>query len=448
MASCSAPSLDELSADLARRAPPGPLWLAFSGGLDSTVLLHLLARAGLGGRLTVMHVDHGLHPDSAAWAAHCEAVTRGLGLAFVNETVTVDRAAGLEAGARHARYRALAARAGAGTLFTAHHRDDQAETLLLRLLRGAGVAGLAAIREWGHWRDTPLWRPLLAVPRARLRELAEQGGWPWLEDPSNADQNLDRNYLRGTVLPALVARWPGALATLARAADHQAEAAGLLDERAAEDAAALGAAPDRLPLAVLELSGLRRRNLLRWWLVQAGAGAPSQALLAQIEALLAAPADRAARVEWGGWQLRRFAGQLYLLGRDGLAPLAEELVWPPGRAPVAVGAWCLTPDSDSDVGPPAAPLSAPGAPLVRRPRDAGALRLVPASGGERLLRNGCHQRVSELWRAAGVPPWRRAQWPLIYEGDTLRCVPGVGVDDVWRERVLEAWSLWLNPDRD
>ncbi|HCE40093.1 MAG TPA: tRNA lysidine(34) synthetase TilS, partial [Alcanivorax sp.] len=227
MASRSAPSLDELSADLARRAPPGPLWLAFSGGLDSTVLLHLLARAGLGGRLTVMHVDHGLHPDSAAWAAHCRAVTRGLGLAFVNETVTVDRAAGLEAGARHARYRALAARAGAATLITAHHRDDQAETLLLRLLRGAGVAGLAAIREWGHWRDTPLWRPLLAVPRARLRALAEQGGWPWLEDPSNADRSLDRNYLRGTVLPALVARWPGALATLARAADHQAEAAGL-----------------------------------------------------------------------------------------------------------------------------------------------------------------------------------------------------------------------------
>ncbi|QJX01847.1 hypothetical protein HML84_05065 [Alcanivorax sp. IO_7] len=227
------------------------------------------------------------------------------------------------------------------------------------MLRGAGVAGLAAIREWGHWRDTPLWRPLLAVPRARLRALAEQGGWPWLEDPSNADRSLDRNYLRGTVLPALVARWPGTLATLARAADHQAEAAGLLDERAAEDAAALGAAPDRLPLTALELSGPRRRNLLRWWLVEAGAGAPSQALLAQIEALLAAPADRAARVEWGGWQLRRFAGQLYLLGRDGLAPLAEELAWPPGRAPVAVGAWCLTPDpdadADADAGSPAAP---------------------------------------------------------------------------------------------
>ena len=443
MAPRPSPSLDELSADLARRAPPGPLWLAFSGGLDSTVLLHLLARAGLGARLTALHVDHGLHPDSAAWAAHCRAVAGDLGIAFESATVTVDRAGGLEAGAREARYQALTARAGGTTLITAHHRDDQAETLLLRLLRGAGVAGLAAIREHGQHGATPLWRPLLGLSRRRLQALAEQGGWSWLEDPSNADQSLDRNYLRGTVLPALARRWPGAMATLARAADHQAEAAALLDERAAEDAAALGATGDRLGLAVAGLSGPRRRNVLRWWLVEAGAGAPSQALLAQIEGLLAAPADRAARVEWGGWQLRRFAAELHLLDRATLTPLAGEQVWPPGQDSLSLGAWRLEPVADAS-----ASVVQGAMPGVWRPRDAGPLRLVPAAGGERLHRNGCHQRVSELWRAAGVPPWRRAQWPLIYEGDTLRCVPGVGVDDAWRERVLEAWSLRLVSDRD
>ena len=425
-------SLDTLTTDLARRAPPGPLWLAFSGGLDSTVLLHALARAGLGSRLTVAHVDHGLHPDSAAWAGHCQRQAAALGLAFQTERVTVDTTAGLEAGAREARYRALAARARGATLITAHHRDDQAETLLLRLLRGAGVAGLAAIREHGDWQGVPLWRPLLSVSRRRLAALAEQGGWPWLEDPSNQDQSLDRNYLRGTVLPALAARWPAAAERLAVAAEHQAEAADLLAERAAEDALALGAEVGRLPLTVTVLSGPRRRNLLRWWLARAGAGGPGRALLAQIEALLAAPPDRAARVQWDRWQVRRFAGDLYLLDQAALAPLDREYPWPADHRTVALGAWCLAPAGQGQ------------AATLWRPVDAGPLRLVPAAGGERLHRNGCHQRVAELWRAAGVPPWRRRQWPLVYEGDTLRCVPGVGVDDAWRRRALEGWALVAN----
>lgn len=427
MAARSAPSLDDLSSDLARRAPAGPLWLAFSGGLDSTVLLHLLVRAGLGARLGVLHVDHGLHPDSAAWAGHCRAVAAGLSLPFISQRVSVERDEGLEAAARHARYQALAAHAGRDTLITAHHRDDQAETVLLRLLRGAGVEGLAAIREHGDWRGTPLWRPLLALTRGDLAALAEQRDWRWLDDPSNADQSLDRNYLRGTVLPALTARWSAATEALARAADNQAEAAGLLAERAAEDAAVLGAARLDLPLALNALSPARRRNLLRWWLARAGAGAPSRALLMQIEGLLAAPADRAARVEWRGWQLRRFAGRLHLLEQARLVPLTGERVWPPGEMPVALGTWRLVPG--------------PGSPAVWRPSDAGPLRLVPAAGGERLHRNGCHQRVSELWRAAGVPPWQRKQWPLVYEGDTLCCVPGIGVADAWRQRPLEQWRL-------
>lgn len=427
MAARSAPTLDELSADLARRAPAGPLWLAFSGGLDSTVLLHLLLRAGLGARLSVIHVDHGLHPDSARWAEHCGAVAEALALPFRQVRVAVERRGGLEAAAREARYRALTAHAGQDTLITAHHRDDQAETVLLRLLRGAGVPGLAAIREQGEWRGTPLWRPLLGVTRDDLAALAAGAGWPWLNDPSNSDQSLDRNYLRGTVLPALVARWPATVAALARAADHQAEAAQVLAERAAEDAAALGVEWFELPLTVKDLSLARRRNLLRWWLARAGAGRPSRVRLAQIEALLQAPAHRAARVEWSGWQLRRFAGRLHLLEQSGLTPLSGERAWPTGDAPVALGVWRLVPGA--------------GAPAVWRPVDAGPLRLLAATGGERLHRNGCHQRVSELWRAAGVPPWRRAQWPLVYEGEALRCVPGVGVADAWRPARLQAWRL-------
>ena len=391
----------EVSADLAttvrslaRRAPAGPLWLAFSGGLDSTVLLHLLVQAGLGPRLSVVHVDHGLHPDSGDWAAHCEGVARALALPFYQERVSVAGRAGLEANARAARYRALCRLAGEGTLITAHHRDDQAETLLLRLLRGAGATGLAAISEHSRRGSTRLWRPLLGVSRETLRGLAEQGGWSWIEDPSNRALHLDRNYLRAEILPRLRLRWPGADAALARAAGHQADAAALLAERAEEDARRLAVSPRRLPLTAWQrLDPPRLRNLLRWWLAAAGAATPSAAILAEILALPSAAADRSERVAWGGWRLVAGPG-------DG----------------------------------------SPEQPVLQVP-DGLPLRLAPARGGERLALNGCHQRVAELWRAAGVPPWRRRQWPLAYVGDELVAVPAVAVADPWRDQPLTAWHL-------
>lgn len=150
-------------------------------------------------------------------------------------------------------------------------------------------------------------------------------------------------------------------------------------------------------------------------------------MLAQIRALLAAPADRPARVEWGGWQLRRFRDVLHLLESRRLAPLDAERIWMPGGAPPDLGAWKLVPGD--------------GEPALWLATDAGELRLAPAAGGERLRRNGCHQRVSELWRTAAVPPWVRAQWPLVYAGDELVSVPGVGVADSWKDRPLAAWHL-------
>lgn len=417
-----------LSAALARRAPQGPLWLAYSGGLDSTVLLHCLVEAGLGPRLAVVHVDHGLHRDSAAWAAHCRREVAALGLDCRVETVSVDGGDGLEANARRARYDALCRHAAGGTLITAHHRDDQAETLLLRLLRGAGPAGLAGIPEHGHWRGTRLWRPLLAVPRSALRERAGQGGWSWLDDPSNADTELDRNYLRARILPDLQARWPGASATLARAAEHQAQAAELLAERARQDMAALGAGERNMPLVgIMALSAARVGNLLRVWLADAGAPPPSSAILAQVRTLLVATSDRSGRVEWGGWQLRRFRGHLHLLESDRLQPLAGGRDWASGDGELDLGAWRL--------------VAGEGVPALWLAADAGPLRLVAARGGERLLRNGCHQRVGELWRAAGVPPWWRGQWPLVYENGELVSVPGVGVSDDWKDRPLAVWHL-------
>ena len=414
-----------------------PAWrIALSGGLDSTVLLHLLA--SLRERetlppLSAMHVHHGLQPAADAWPEHCQALCDRLGVPLHVERVRVDDGPSLERAAREARYAAFAGQLGEGELLlVAQHRDDQAETLLLRLLRGAGATGLAAISEHSRRGSTRLWRPLLGVSRETLRGLAEQGGWSWVEAPSNRALHLDRNYLRAEILPRLRLRWPGADAALARAAGHQADAAALLAERAEEDARRLAVSARRLPLAAWQrLDPPRLRNLLRWWLAAAGAATPSAAILAEILALPSAAADRSARVAWGGWQLRRFQDHLHLLADAELTPLTVARDWPPGTPPPDLGAWRLV------AGPGDGSAEQPALQLP----DGLPLRLAPARGGERLALNGCHQRIAELWRAAGVPPWRRRQWPLVYAGDDLVAVPGVAVADPWRDQPLTTWHL-------
>ncbi|NIR59118.1 MAG: tRNA lysidine(34) synthetase TilS, partial [Gammaproteobacteria bacterium] len=280
---------DDLVAVLAHHAPAARYWVAYSGGLDSLVLLHALAarRDRLGAPLAAVHVDHGLHPDSGRWAAHCARTCAALGVPYECRVVEATAASGEspEAAARRARYEALAGLLEPGAcLLTAHQRDDQAETLLLQLLRGAGPDGLAGMpmcRPLGAgWHL----RPLLDWERADLHAYARAQGLEWVEDASNRDTGIDRNYLRHIVLPALRERWPGAPATLARAARHQAEAAELLVALGRADArAAADAAPGTLRASALrDLPAPRQRNLLRAWIARAGLPAPSAAQLERV----------------------------------------------------------------------------------------------------------------------------------------------------------------------
>lgn len=416
--------------DLAEQAPPGALLLAFSGGLDSSLLLHLLVDAGLGSRLRVVHINHQLQSHSADWAAHCEQVVAGLSLPCKVVPVQVDLGKGVEAGARQARYQALFADAqrDSATVITAHHRDDQAETVLLRLLRGAGVQGLAAMRALDQRQGIAVWRPLLELPRSMLERSARERGLQWQEDPSNQDQSLRRNYLRHSILPALRQRWRGADGILTRTAQHMGDASELLDERAQEDAQAAGVSAQRFPLAGLALlRPARQRNLLRWWLHRQGASAPSTAVLVQLLALQDAAEDSQARVEWGHWEVRLFQGALYLSPREALAPWQGTLSWPQDAPPPSLPFWQLSPTAGEG-----------GVSLMRPPGD---LTLRPFTGGTRLLRNGMHQRIKELWRAAGVPPWQRHQWPLLYRGETLVSVPLVGLADGEALADCEEWFL-------
>jgi tRNA(Ile)-lysidine synthase len=419
-------SSETLQARLAPLSGVTRWWVAYSGGLDSSVLLHAMAtlRRALGAPLQAVHVDHGLHPDAPAWAAHCRRTCEALGLPLRSLRVDVGphRARhGLEGGARAARYEALAALLDVGDcLLTAHHRDDQAETVLLQLLRGGGPSGVAGMPFAVQLGPGRLVRPLLDQPRAALRDYAVGCGLTWLEDPANADTGLDRNYLRHEVLPRLRARWPGLGKTLARAARHAAEAVAVVDERAAEDlAAAHGAAPDRLRIDALSaLPVPRRRALLRHWCLSLGLPVPDTVRLDEVlGAVLLAGADRSPLVAWGGVELRRYRDELFL-GRP-LPPFdpGVRLAWDPRQPldlPAGLGRLRLAAGGVLEVSP-----ASPGL-EVRFRAPALTCRPVDRAG---------HRSLKKLCQEAGIPPWLRDRVPLVFRNGRLAAVADLWVCD-------------------
>ncbi len=296
--------------------------VAFSGGPDSTALLlalhELLGDSGRG-RLRAAHVDHGLQSESGDWARHCKAQARSLGLSLVCREVEVRAdGRGVEAAARRARYEALAGLMEPGEcLLTAHHQDDQWETLLLRMLRGTGIAGLAGIREKRRLGRGWLLRPLLDVPRTDLRAWLKRKGANCIDDPSNRDTGFDRSLVRNKVLPLLRGRWPGAGVTAGRLARLAGETRELLQALAEEDGRGI-AREDHIDCeGLLRLSAPRRANLLRERLAVHGVRAPSEARLnAALDMLLSAASDRHPVARWGGVRLARRRGRIYICPED------------------------------------------------------------------------------------------------------------------------------------
>lgn len=279
--------------------PPQPanrIGIAFSGGLDSTVLLHRLAQlsGGQGVELFALHVHHGLSPNADAWAAHCQRVCAALKVPLTLARVTVIPAdKGLEAAARSARMTAFAdffQTQQLDWLLLAQHRDDQAETVLFRLLRGAGSRGLAGMRQESLQNGVRLWRPLLAVSRAELRDWALAQGLNWIEDESNQDPRHARNWLRNEILPRLRQRFPALDAVLARTAAQLAEDTELLDALAQIDARTTCDAQGRIVTRLLAtLPEPRARNLLRHWLAGQGVHLDRARLADVLRQALAAP---------------------------------------------------------------------------------------------------------------------------------------------------------------
>ncbi len=314
--------------------PSARICVALSGGLDSSVLLHAAARLD-SGRLRAIYVNHQLHVDAAAWGRHCAGLCATLDVPFTALTVTVgsNTGEGPEAAARRARYGALAEALGDGeVLLTAHHRDDQAETLLLNLLRGAGPAGLAGIGSRTPLGRGEVRRPLLDLPRSALLDYARQSGLDWIEDPGNVDPRMDRNFLRHRILPALEGRWPGARTTLSRAARFSGEAARMIDELGALDARRVQRCGRILVPALRSLGESRQRNVVRHLCrLRLGAVPPEARLREGVAQLLGAAGDRQPLLAWPGGEIRRYRGELYLSRPLQPRPSAPDLPELPAR---------------------------------------------------------------------------------------------------------------------
>lgn len=401
--------------DILREAPPQltarRVWVACSAGLDSTVLLDVLSRLGLRG-LRVIHVHHGLQAAADGWQARCAADCARRGIAFEARRVQIAAhdARGPEAAARAARYTAFAEVLGPGdVLATAHHLDDQAETFLMRALRGSGPGGLAAMRACQPFAGGLLWRPLLRFARAELEAYAREHGLEGVDDPHNRELRYLRSWLRHELMPVLRARLPSAAAGLARSAALCAQTEELLAERAREDAALAARGAGLSVSALKALSAARRANLLRWWIARQNLPPMPHAIHAGFEALLHARADAEPRLAWPGAELRRYRDELLVMPPLPPEPQGAELVWD-GCARLTLPPGCGT-------------LSPPDA--VCAPR---ALRVRFAAGGERFRpQSSAHRRsLKNLFQERGVPPWRRRRTPLVYEGAELRWVGGLG----------------------
>ena len=418
--------------------PAAPLLVAYSGGLDSTVLLHALAdsEAARTRGLRAVHIDHGLNEASEDWARHCRAQCEALGVEIVARIIDVVRrpGLGLEASARRARYAEIETLMTRGEIVAlAHHRDDQAETVLLKLLRGAGPEGIGAMRPLRTLGRGLAWRPLLELPRAALRDYAEQHRLEWIADPSNADQTIDRNFLRMQVIPRISQRWPEAESSIAQSANWARAAAEFIHDEARRALArvqGLDAATLRyrdwldLPLAL-------RDPVLRLWLRSLDLSEPTHYQASELVRQLAeAGDDRQPCVRWPGTEVRRYRELLYAMPPLQFPPFdwLAEFDGSPLRLPLDLGTLHLVKETSQRLDPP--------------------LHVRFRLGGESLrLAGSSHNRdLRDLFQEAGIPPWQRARIPLVFDSDGhLLAVANLWLGTLGAERLapLRARIEWV-----
>ena len=420
-------SVDALRRILSERlGEVATLKVAYSGGIDSHTLLHALCqlRTTTGWKISALHVNHGLQAESDKWAEHCLRVCRDLEVSCVVGRIQVEDRddEGLEAAARRLRYAWLAKHVDHGdVLMTAHHLDDQAETILLQLLRGSGVRGLAAMPIICRFSAGKLVRPLLEFERSELKAYAKRNSLRWVEDASNRDVHRSRNFIRHRVVPMLEQHWPRAKHALVRGGRHAGEAATLLDAIALEDMQSSIAAQDGCEVdsvllvpALLNLSAERRHNVLRYWIRQLNLPPPSSLHMNQIDdVIVKSTRSRHAAVAWPGAEVRRYRNQLFAMRRLTDPDPGLKVTWNL-RQPIEVPGTGYVLKCVESIGDG----------LSRERIGKGAITVRLRQGGETCCLPGRshHHKLKKLLQEAGVPPWQRQRLPLIFVDEDLAAV--------------------------
>lgn len=417
---------ERVAAALTPLIPSGSsILLGLSGGMDSVVLLHLLHKlaADYTWKISALHVHHGISPNADSWADFCTQLCNRYNICLHVEYVniaTLREEHGIEAAARKLRHEAFA-KQDCDFVALAHHADDQAETLLLQLLRGAGLKGASAmpLLKSGTTGFPAIVRPLLDISRSSLSDFASHHELHWIEDESNGDSYYPRNFLRQRVLPLLEEKFPAYRKTLVRSAHHFAEGAELLDELAQQDAQGWKAGTPFEISLLRTLSFSRTKNLLRYVLQNCGAPMPSVKLLEEMmHQLQEAKEDTDLCIEYGGWQIRYYQYKAYVLrALEDFDPDYQlswqgesELAWPASNL-------CLLFKQHMGRGISLKKLQS--APVTIRLR----------SGGEKLrpFSNATTRSLKNLLQEHKVPPWLRERMPLIFCGNDLVCAVGVAI---------------------
>lgn len=437
-AALSVPQLALQLSQLAQQHSITDWCLAYSGGVDSQVLLHLLHQiqqqpelhGSLQFNLSAVYIDHQLQAESSAWSEHCAQQCAALNIPF--QSIAVDARAKTgespEAAARAARYGALKNVIQPGMcLLTAQHQDDQVETVLIQLLRGAGAAGLSAMPECNEFGKGWHARPLLNVSQRAIHAYAEQHQLKWVEDPSNQLPHYDRNFLRQGIMPKLKQRWPSVNKTLGRFARQQAENNALLEELALTDLATLQQTDGSIQLAALrQLSSARARNALRYWIKTHQASMPSSALLEQLlQQIQADSHDNHLCISWGDNEVRRFRDALYLQ-KQSQHDAQQVIAWD-GEQRLEL------PSLDKTLEFIHTQTTADITYLLKAEILDMLLTIRFRQGGERIQPAGRqgHRELKKLFQEASVAEWQRSRIPLLYAGDQLVAVAGYWLADEW-----------------
>ncbi|ALS97776.1 tRNA lysidine(34) synthetase TilS [Lacimicrobium alkaliphilum] len=423
--------------------PSQPVYVAYSGGMDSHVVLHLLARFGAshpGHSYGAVHIHHGLSDNADSWLEHCAAICKTMGIDFVSQRLTFSqqKRQSLEAQARTARYQALATVIPQGSLvLLGQHQQDQLETMLLQLKRGAGPKGLSAMAELSERDGLRYLRPLLACSRQQLSQYARQHGLQWIEDESNQDSGFDRNFLRHQIIPLLEQRWPGIQKAVARSATLCAEQQQLLDQQSHISLEQVRAEDNTLCLAALsQFSSAWRSQIIRTWLSEQGAPMPPQTVISRLhQELIEARADASPCISWGAWHFRRFDQRLYLL-KGQPAATAKNLIWQ-GETELNLNhGGCLylqrseNPPEQGD--------------WLGMQVD-GRISIEFDGWSERFRPSGADvskplKQWLRLWK---IPPWQRAQQPLLRSDGRLVAVPGYAVAEGYQPKKGDKRNLWV-----